>query len=341
MTWNLALQYQLRRNLLLEVSYDGSAGIGLIETPNYNVLPQNYDAGNPTLLAQVAGSNQQFFRPYPNFGTVTYRGNISHSTYHAGTVHMQKRLSGGLTWDSFFTWSKSIDGTGVSNVDESSKLYKGLSAYDRKFRYVGNFSYDLPIGKGRAFMNRGGVLDAMFGGYTLVFQYDIYTGNPVTLGVTNGPNQLPGYIGIGGRPNVLGPVQLRENWQDLGGDRFVQGNQNSTICCLSNLAYPAAYEFGNAGKNTFITQRGIGASFSARKEFALRERLKLQLRFDFQNPFKWYNWGNMNTTVDLKNVINGVETAGNLFGKVPSGNEATTVADGGVPMMNATLKLVW
>src|ERR1700716_69918 len=86
-----------------------------------------------------------------------------------------------------------------------------------------------------------------------------------------------------------------------------------------------AYTFGNAGKNTFITQRGIGASFSARKELPLKERLQLQFRFDFQNPFKWYNWGNMNTTVDLRNVVTGttIPTSANVFGKVPSGNEAT------------------
>jgi hypothetical protein len=344
MTWNLAVQYQLRHNLLLELSYDGSAAVGLIETPNFNVLPMNYGAGNTTLLAALVG-NSQVYRPYTNFGNITYRANISHSTYHAGTIHAQKRLSNGLTWDSFFTYAKSLDGTGVNNIDVASNLYKGPSAFDRRFRYVGNFSYDLPFGKGRSFMNRGGVLNGVLGGYTLVFQYDAYSGNSVTLTTTNSPNTyLPGFIGIAtNRPNLLGTPTLRDNWQDLGGDRFNQGNQNSTICCLSDFAYPAAYTFGNAGKNTFYTQRGIGASFSARKEFVIRERLHAQLRFDFQNPFAWYNWGNPNTTIDLKNVVAGTTTAtsGNLFGKVPSSNEATTVADGGVPMMNATIKFVW
>jgi hypothetical protein len=344
MTWNLALQYQLTRNLLIELSYDGSSGVGLIETPNINVLPENFGAGNNTLLAALVG-NSQVYRPYTNFGDIKIRGNISHSTYHSGTVHAQKRLSNGLLWDSFFTYSKSIDGTGVGNADVASNLYKGPSSFDRRFRYVGNFSYDLPIGKGRMLMNRGGILNAVIGGYTLVWEYAAYSGNPITWGTTNSPyTYLPSYIGIGGRPNLLGSPSLRDNWQDLGGDRFNQGNQNPTICCLDKFAYPAQYTFGNAGKNTFYTQRGIGASMSARKEFALKERLKLQLRFDFQNPFKWYNWGNMNTTVDLKNVTpagSATRTNGNLFGTVPSGNEATTVADGGVPMMNATIRVLW
>ena len=49
----------------------------------------------------------------------------------------------------------------------------------------------------------------------------------------------------------------------------------------------------------------------------------------------------MNTTVDLKNLTNGVENSSNMFGKVSSGNEATTVADGGTPMMNLTIKLLF
>jgi hypothetical protein len=67
----------------------------------------------------------------------------------------------------------------------------------------------------------------------------------------------------------------------------------------------------------------------------------MQFRFDFQNPFKWYNWGAMNTTVDLKNLTAGLENSSNMFGKVSSGNEGTTVADGGTPMMNLTLKLLF
>ena len=343
MTWNLNLQYQLTNNYLLQLTYDGSGSVGNLETPQYNALPWDYDANNPTALNAFL-ANTQIYRPYPNYGTITYRGNISHSTYHGGTIQLSKRFSQGLTLNTFYTYAKSIDGSGVGNVLVASDLYKGLSSWDRRNRFVGNFNYDLPLGKGRQFMNRGGVLNVLFGGYTLVTTYDIYSGNPVSLGMTNSPyNYLPAFIGIQGRPNLLGFATLRNNWQDLGGDRFNQGNQNSTINSLADFAYPAAYTFGNAGKDTFTTQRGIGFSMSVRKEIPIKERLKMQVRFDFQNPFKWYNWGNMNTTVDLKNVVTGstTPTSANLFGKIPSGNEATSVADGGVPMMNVTIKILW
>jgi hypothetical protein len=87
---------------------------------------------------------------------------------NAGTVHITKRNSKGLLFDAFYTYSKSLDGTGVSNVDVASNLFKGPSSYDRRHRFVGNISYDLPFGKNRALMNRGGVLNVLFGGYTAV-----------------------------------------------------------------------------------------------------------------------------------------------------------------------------
>jgi hypothetical protein len=341
MTWSFNPQYQLKSNYLLQLDYQGSASVGLIETPNSNVLPETYDAGNNTALATFVG-NSQPFRPFPNYGTLGYMNNISHATYHSGTVHITKRYSSGLLFDSFFTYSKSLDGTGVGVTDVATNLYKGPSSYDRRLRYVGNFSYDIPIGKGRALLTNGGILDKIIGGYVLVATYDIYTGNPVTWSFTNSPyTYLPSFIGIGGRPVMLGTPVLRNDWQDLGTNRFNEGFQNSTINSLSDFAYPTQYGFGNAGKDTFTTQRGIGFSFSARKEWQLKERLKMQFRFDFQNPFKWYNWGAMNTTVDLKNLTAGLENSSNMFGKVSSGNEGTTVADGGTPMMNLTLKLLF
>ena len=341
MTWSFNPQFELKSNYLLQLDYEGSASVGLIENPNSNVLPETYDQGNNALLATFVG-NSQPFRPFPNYGTLGYMNNISHATFHSGTVHITKRYSSGILFDSFFTYAKSLDGTGVGVTDVATNLYKGPSSYDRRFRYVGNFSYDIPIGKGRALLTNGGVLDKIIGGFTLVSTYDIYSGNPITWGFTNSPyTYLPSFVGIGGRPLMLGTPVLRNDWQDLGGNRFNEGFQNSTICCVSDFAYPGQYQFGNAGKDTFYTQRGIGFSFSVRKEWALKERLHMQFRFDFQNPFKWYNWGNMNTTVDLKNLTSGAENSSNLFGKVPSGNEATTVADGGVPMMNLTLKILF
>ena len=47
---------------------------------------------------------------------------------------------------------------------------------------------------------------------------------------------------------MLGTPELRNDWQDLGTNRFNEGFQNSTINGLQDFAYPSQYGFGNAGK---------------------------------------------------------------------------------------------
>ena len=45
MTWTLAVQYQLLKNTLVELTYEGSASVGDLETPNLNVLSAGLSGG--------------------------------------------------------------------------------------------------------------------------------------------------------------------------------------------------------------------------------------------------------------------------------------------------------
>ena len=197
-------------------------------------------------------------------------------------------------------------------------------------------TYQLPIGKGRKFMNRGGVLNAIFGGWDLVWVYQISSGNPVTFGLGGTtPQYMPGIVQtISGRPNSTGqPAYLRDNWQDLGRNRFVQSAQNGMINSMSDFTIPPAYTMGNVGAYTMDAQRFIAANISASKEWQLKERMKLQFRWDFQNPFKWYNWPTPNTTVNF--------TSPALFGTVTTAytSEPGTASNGGVPLQTLGLIL--
>ena len=114
-------------------------------------------------------------------------------------------------------------------------------------------------------MNMGGPLNAIFGGYNLVWQYDVYTGNPVTPGVTNSPNTAPPMASSAALADV--PMSWSATLRPTTGRTSVaiasiRDNQNSLICCLSDFAYPATYTFGNEGKNTFYTQRALSARAS-------------------------------------------------------------------------------
>jgi hypothetical protein len=155
-------------------------------------------------------------------------------------------------------------------------------------------------------------------------------------------------------PNYGGVIlkqrpSLRDNWQDLGGDRFNQGNQNSMINCGPTVlnygndcfTYIPAFSLGNNGSNVWNNQRLIAASAAVYKEVALKgERTRLQIRLDLQNPFKWYNWGGPSTSLNVQTVANSL-----TFGKINPGSNGETATGtagyGGTPLLNLTLALKW
>jgi hypothetical protein len=92
---------------------------------------------------------------------------------------------------------------------------------------------------------------------------------------------------------------LRDIWQDIDCDRFVQANQNALVQPMSYFSYPGAFTFGNVGRNTFDRQRSIDTQFSASKEWRIKERASATFRFDFQNPFKWYSLSAPNKVVNF------------------------------------------
>ena len=195
-------------------------------------------------------------------------------------------------------------------------------------------NYELPFGKGRKWLNNGSWINAMFGGFDMVFLYRIQSGDALSFGFAGSPFQyMPGLVATrAGRPNSTGErARLRDNWQDIGANRFVQAAQNGLIESMNYFSYPAAFTQGNTGRNTFDRQRFIDTQFSASKEWKMKERVSATFRFDFQNPFKWYNLSAPNTTVNFINPA--------TFGKVSTStsDEGTTANAGGQGLMNITL----
>jgi hypothetical protein len=336
MNWNFGIQHTFATNYLVELTYTGNSSVNGFENREINNVSyewaNNLRLTNPAQFSAFQG-NTQIYRPFPNFGNITFRTNGARSNYHAGTVKIDKRFSHGLSFLSFYTYSKGIDSSSSNNL-LSRDMDRAESSSNRTHMYTGSMNYELPFGKGRKWLNHGGFINAIFGGFDMVYLYRIQSGDALTFGFAGSPYQyMPGVVATrSGRPNSTGDrAQLRDNWQDIGGDRFVQANQNGLIQSMSYFSYPDAYGLGNVGRNTFDRQRFIDCQFSASKEWRIKERATATFRFDFQNPFKWYNLSAPNTTVNFTNPA--------TFGKVSTStsDEGTTANAGGQGLMNITL----
>ncbi len=335
LNWNLSTQYQLSSTYVLEGIYQASSGVGLIERWQYNTFPVDYAANDPALRARVF-ANSQAFRPFSNFGNVMLRSNFGHSTYHSGTIKLEKRMSHGMTFSTFYTLSKAIDsqdndndGSGVAPI-QNRGLEKARAGYDRTHRFIAYATYELPWGKGKKWMSGGGLKNAIFGGYEIAWIQTIESGNPLTFDFSGSPsNYYPTFAG-NRRPNLVSQPSLLSNWGNVGGDRFNQADRNPIID-INNFAYPAAFTPGNSGRNIMTGTRLLWSQVSAQKNWTVRERMKVQLRWDFQNPFHNYNWNPPSTTVNL--------TTPQLFGKLLA--DQRTASIGGQALMNLTLQVTW
>jgi hypothetical protein len=335
--FNMGVQYEVMKDYVLDISYQGSLGVGLLERWQANTFAIDAFAGNPTQQNAVLAAAQNF-RPFSAFGDVRMRSNFGHSSFHSGTIKLEKRYSKGLLFSTFYTWSKSInsqdndnDGTGVAPI-QNRGLEKALAGYHRGHRWLATVNYELPFGAGKRWASTGWKKHVI-GGLELSWIQTVESGNPLTFSFSGSSlNYYPTFAG-NRRPNVVGTPSIRDNWRDLGGDRFNVQNINSVFSGgsngLDNFAYPAAFTVGNSGRNNVIGLPLLWSQVSAQKNFQIRENFKAQLRWDFQNALKTYNFNPPTTTVDFLTP--------RTFGKVSS--DPRTASLGGQPLMNLTLAL--
>jgi hypothetical protein len=85
----------------------------------------------------------------------------------------ERRLSGGLTFQWNYTFSKiltdsdSYDAGGSSQDHYNRGLEKSIGQYDQTHAVKLSTIYELPFGKGRRFMNMGGIANGVLGGWRL------------------------------------------------------------------------------------------------------------------------------------------------------------------------------
>ena len=332
MNWNLSLQYQLASTWMAELSYQGSAGVGLLENWDTNTIPLNISS-NPAALTAIY-QNQQAYKPFPNYGSIYMWSNFGHSTYHSGTIKMEKRSSYGLTLTGFYTLSKAIDDcdndglcTGLTYYNRS--LEKGRAGFDITNRFVTYMTYELPFGRGRKFMNHGGVKDYVLGGWNASVIQTFQTGLPVTftLAAAGSPYQyLPGN-------GVLRPDQILPNDQLLVsdykiGDRF-NNNAKNSMWNISAFGNPAAFTPGSLGRNTINGPALNWTQASLAKTINIKEKYNVEIRYDINNVFKQPNFTNPSSVVNLKSP--------GLFGK-PTGTTGGWCCLGGQFVSTLVLK---
>jgi len=235
-------------------------------------------------------------RPNPQLGTVQTVTGASHSTYHALQLKLQRRFSRGLTVLSAFSFGKSIDnGSGIRTSDGDPLtpsnnydlgLETGLSAFDFRQRWTTSWLWDLPFGSNRRYLNRGGVVDAVLGGWQLGGIFTMQSGFPFT--VLCGP----GTIQNGG--GACYPDATGIDWQLPASERS-RTRYFNTAAFVDRTNPTGPFRYGTVPRNSLIGPGIISLDASANKRFSLGGSKYLEARievFNLPNRPIWNQPGN-------------------------------------------------
>jgi Carboxypeptidase regulatory-like domain len=197
-TWGLTIDHELPGDFLAAARYLGSRGVRLFSRGGVNFCttkPQGTDANGNIICTRTL---DQYYPGGDPYGSVDYKSDIGGSTYNALLLSLDRRLTNGLSFQAHYTWSHSINdgsvGGGESNGPENVNCLrcdKGPSVYDIRHNFVADAVYELPFGAGKRFLNQGGFLGKIVGGWSFSSVGLWHTGHPLTVTMNISPSQLP------------------------------------------------------------------------------------------------------------------------------------------------------
>jgi hypothetical protein len=187
-------------------------------------------------------------------------------------------MSGGLTFQSSWTWSKFMEATSYRNEPDAFLDYV-VSDQDYTHRFVISAIYEFPFGKGRKwFATMRAFPDAIFGGWQLQGWYEGQTGD--ALGFANS-------IFTGNLKDIPLPRSERraERWFNVDAGF----NRNSAQVLANNL-------IGLSPRFSGVRADGINNwDLSLFKNFRVTERATAQLRIENYNALNHVQFAAPNT----------------------------------------------
>jgi hypothetical protein len=319
--WSFGVQQQLPGQLLLEVNYVGSKGVRLLRVVDGNppqpalvaqlesfCVPTNpLNQGFHTPSGQCDQSTLQFdnlwfgaetgvlpFDAVNNnaFLSAEFFTNAASSAYHALQANITRRFSKGVAIQAAYTWAHAVDNSSDPLVPTAGNqefprnsfdlaAERGNSDFDVRQRLVINYSWDLPLGRGRTHLAEG-FAGRILEGWQLAgittfsggLPYDIFT---VTDTAHTGQRQRPD-----SNPNGI-PVPVSNRLTQTG----------------PNLGLPGASFFpdalfgrgGDLGRNHFRGPVINNWDVVLQKATQISERLSLEFRTEAYNLFNRVQFG--------------------------------------------------
>ncbi len=324
--WSLTVERQIGANDSVRASYVGMHTFRLSITEDLNQIPASTIAYN---TGATAGAFVDKRVPYQNWSTLYSTLNAGTASYQALELQASHRMNHGLYFDANYTWAKNLaDNQGDTPNGFAGEVNYGIPIADRfnvsrdygnqegtrRHRFLLTGVYQLPVGMGRAYMNRGGWLSKVVGGWDLQTITLLETGPWLTPSISPGLDQSNTNVtnrGAYARPDVVSSHyyagQSRARYFNI--DAFAPVPEN-------------AGRFGNAGVGILEGPGSSAVALGLAKNLPVTERFNLRFESTFTNVLNHTNFAAPATQIDNTSTFGQLtapttaENAGNRTGQV-------------------------
>jgi len=281
--FQVSVQYQFAKDWSLDVGYVGNRSRNLLATFQEG-------SGGQGIARNSAGQL---------IGSVLLYSNAAKSWYNSLQTQLVKRLSRNVQGQLSYTFGHTVDNaTGVFNGLGDSKnqgrqgpvhpfdlnFDKGNSVLDIRHLLSADAIIDLPFGKGQRFLDHGGAVNRVVGGWQMNIIQSARSGFPFSVVC---------------QCNLIRPSQVGDPFANVRPGFFMNAAAFSTTTGITNVTNSAGQvvSFGNLRRNTFRGPSIWNTDLSIFKNTAIRESMKFQLGMEFFNL-----WNHTNLTVPNNNM---------------------------------------
>jgi len=200
-SYNLSIQQSLTSTISFTLGYQGNVSRHLRVSYGANTYPG----------VIPNGANSQLYQPFYDFGNIVEVTNEGEGNYNSLQAKLEKRFSHGLSFLAGYSWAHSLDDAvqpieGTDGGEAGNPQFLGLkfeygaSNTDVRNRFTFSPQYELPFGKGKQFLNHGGLLDSVAGGWKATAIFQTQTGTPIVIPQAF---RVGDPFGAGGTPNLI------------------------------------------------------------------------------------------------------------------------------------------
>jgi hypothetical protein len=322
--WNFTVERQLTSNDSLRASYVGMHTYRLNITEDLNQIPASTTPYQTTAASPYVDPRA----PYHNWFELYSTFNAGEANYNGLEVEESHKTSHGFYIDANYTLAKNLaDNQGDTPTAFAGEVNYGFPIADRfnihsdygnvegtrRQRFLFTGLYQLPVGQGRTFLNTGGWMNAVLGGWELTSVTVLETGPWLTPSISDSYDQSN--TNVVNRGAYLRPDQVSTN--------FYQEQSRAQYFNLAAFsATPVgAGLFGNAGVGILQGPGTAAASLGLAKVFNVSERVRVRFESTFTNVLNHTNFAPPATQIDnptfgVLSAPQTAENAGNRTGQL-------------------------